>query len=72
MVGATLPPDPLDEGYPRSAAADLDPGPDLRESLEEADRAASEEHRVMPEHYRAAGPPDRGDGFEDIDNMGYR
>jgi hypothetical protein len=72
MTGATQPPDPLAEGYPRSTAADLDPGLDLSQSLEEADRAASNEHRVMPEDYQPAGPPDRGDGFENIDDMAYR
>jgi len=39
--------DPYEEGYPRSSAADLDPGPDLSESLDDADRAASDEHRVV-------------------------
>jgi len=39
--------DPYEEGYPRSSATDLDPGPDLSESLDDADRAASDEHRVV-------------------------
>lgn len=48
MVAATSQPNPYDEGYPRSSEATLDPGPDLSESLEDADRVASEEHRVAP------------------------
>ena len=69
VIRATAPPDPLDAGYPRSTAADLDPGPDLSESLEEADRTASDEHRVLPEHRRRSRPPYRGDGLEDVDNL---
>jgi hypothetical protein len=38
--------DPYDEGYPPSSEADLDPGPDPSESLDYADRLASDEHRV--------------------------
>lgn len=38
-----------DEGYPPSSAADLDPGPDTSESLEEADRESRAEQRVSPE-----------------------
>ncbi len=47
MVVPTSRSDSHDEGYPRSSAADLDPGPDLNESLDYADRLASDEHRVV-------------------------
>jgi hypothetical protein len=43
---------PFDEGYPASRRADLDPGPDLTESLEEADRDAGDEHRFAPDRRR--------------------
>ena len=39
----------LDEGYPASSEADLEPGPDTSESLDDADRAAGDENRVQPE-----------------------
>jgi hypothetical protein len=42
----------FDEGYPRSSEADLDPGPDLGESLDEADREAGNEQRHVPEGSR--------------------
>jgi hypothetical protein len=38
MVVPTSGPDSYNEGYPRSSDADLDPGPDVRESLDDADR----------------------------------
>jgi hypothetical protein len=39
----------FDEGYPPSSDADLDPGPDTAESLDDADRAAAGEQRVALE-----------------------
>jgi hypothetical protein len=68
MVAATLRPDSFDEGYPRSSEADLDPGPDLSESLDDADLVASDEHRVVPERRRHDGPPDDEDRFEDVED----
>ncbi len=61
MVDATSWPDPHDEGYPRSSEADLDPGPDLSGSLDDADLVASDEHRVVPEHHRPEVPVDTDD-----------
>jgi hypothetical protein len=58
MVVATSWPDQYDEGYPRSSEADLDPGPDLSGSLDDADLVASDEHRVVPGHHRHEAPPD--------------
>lgn len=68
MVDAP-PPDSDDEGYPRSSEADLDPGPDLSESLADADLAASDEHRVAPERRRQDGPLTNEDGFENDDEV---
>jgi hypothetical protein len=62
MVVATSRPDPYDEGYPRSSQADLDPGPDPSESLDDADRVASDEHRVVLGGRR----PDRSTDGEDL------
>jgi hypothetical protein len=56
MVVETSSPDPYDEGYPRSSEADLDPGPDLSGSLDDADLVASDEHRVVPEHHGHEAP----------------
>lgn len=67
MVVATSRPDPYDAGYPRSSQADLDPHPDLSESLDDADRVASDEHRVVPEGRRHDGPTDDEDRFGDAD-----
>jgi hypothetical protein len=61
MVVATSLPDPYDEGYPRSSEADLDPGPDLSGSLDDADLVASDEHRVAQEHHRHEAPLDTDD-----------
>jgi hypothetical protein len=61
MVVATAWPDPYDEGYPRSSEADLDPGPDLSGSLDDADLVASDEHRFVPEHHRPEAPLDTDD-----------
>jgi hypothetical protein len=61
MVAVTFTPDPSDEGYPRSSKADLDPGPDVSESLDDADRVASHEHRVVLENRR----PDEWTSDED-------
>jgi hypothetical protein len=44
MGVATSRPDACDEGYSQSSEADLDPGPDLSETLDDADRVASDEH----------------------------
>lgn len=68
MVAATSKPDPYDEGYPRSSEADLDPGPDLSESLDDADRAASDEQRVVPKDRR----PDRSTDDEDAEEAESR
>jgi hypothetical protein len=55
MVLSTSRLDPYDEGYPRSSEADLDPGTDFSESLDDADRVASDEHRVVPGGRRPMG-----------------
>jgi len=68
MVVATSSIDPHDEGYPRSSEADLDPGPDVSETLDEADLLASDEHRVVPEHQRHDGG-DSEDRFDDADDV---
>lgn len=39
----------LDEGYPSSSEADLEPGRGTSKSLADADRAAGDENRVRPE-----------------------
>ena len=67
-VVATTCTDPHDERYPPSSLADLDPGPDLSESLNEADLVASDEHRVVQEHQRHAGTDDE-DRFDDADDI---
>jgi hypothetical protein len=70
MVVIPSEPDLFDEGYPRSSEADLDPGPDPSQSLEEADVVASDEHRVTLEHQRHNRPTDDADRFEDADSAG--
>jgi hypothetical protein len=60
----------FDEGYPRSSEADLDPGPDLGESLDEADREAGNEQRHVPEGSRpdeSIEDEDRFEGYGDAD-----
>jgi hypothetical protein len=69
MVVATSRPDPYDEGYPRSSQADLDPGPDPSESLDTADRVASDEHRVVLGGRRPDPSTDDEDLFEDGDDV---
>ena len=69
MVVPTSGPDSYNEGYPRSSDADLDPGPDVRESLDDADRVASDEHRVVAEHRRPGGATNDEDGFDDADDV---
>jgi hypothetical protein len=67
MADATSIAGPYDEGYPRSSEADLDPDPGLSASLDEADRAAGDEHRVGPEGRR----PDESieaDGVDDAES----
>ncbi len=59
---ATSTPDPFDEGYPPSSARDLDPGPDLSQSLDEADRQAGDEHRVVGRDWREDDDGRFGDG----------
>ena len=64
--------EPYDEGYPSSSLADLDPGPDLSESLDEADREAGGEQRFVPEGRRAddsVEDEDRGDDAHDADAL---
>jgi hypothetical protein len=59
-----------DEGYPLSSEADLDPGPDLRQSLDEADREAGNEQRFVPEGRRPYGSiedEDRDEGAGNAD-----
>ena len=68
MVVATSSIDPHDEGYPPSSEVDLDPGPDVSETLDEADLLASDEHRVVPEHQRHDGS-DSEDRFDDADDV---
>jgi hypothetical protein len=69
VVATTSRPHSYDEGYPRSSEADLDPGPDLSESLDHADRVASDEHRVMPEGRRPDGSTYVEDRFKDSDDL---
>jgi hypothetical protein len=57
------------EGYPRSSESDLDPGPDLTQTLDEADRAASEEQRFAPEGRRPDGSIEDEERFEDADEV---
>jgi hypothetical protein len=60
----------FDEGYPLSSEGDLDPGPDLGESLDEADREAGNEQRYVPEGSRPDGSiedEDRFEGYGDAD-----
>jgi hypothetical protein len=64
-------PDPYDEGYPPSNAADLDPGPDLSESLDYADRVAGDEHRVVMEGRQLDRLTD-DDRYEDVDDSESR
>lgn len=56
---------PYDEGYPRSSLADLDPGPDASESLDQADREAGAEQRFVPEGRHAEDSVDDEDRFDD-------
>lgn len=56
---------PYDEGYPPSGKADLDPGPGLSESLDEADREVSDEHRTRPEGRLPDGSIEEEDRLED-------
>lgn len=51
------------EGYPRSSEADLDPGSDLTESLEDADREAVKEQRCAPEGRGPDGSADDEESF---------
>ncbi len=67
MVVATSNPDPFRDGYPQSSAFDLDPGLDVSESLDDADRAASNEHRVAPEQQGQHGSTD-DDPRDDVDD----
>jgi hypothetical protein len=71
MADATSTAGPDDEGYPRSSQADLDPGPDpgLSESLDDADRAAGDEHRVALEGRRPDGSIEDEERFEDADGV---
>ncbi len=60
---------PFDEGYPPSSEADLDPGPDLTESLDDADRDARAEHHFAPEGRRPDGSIEDEERFEDADRV---
>lgn len=57
--------DQYDEGYPESAAEDLDPGDDVVESLDDADRELSAAHTVEPEGRRPEGAVQDEDRLED-------
>ena len=72
MVAATSKPGPYDEGYPRSSEADLDPGPDVSESLDDADRVAGDEQRAVPQGRRPDGSTEADDPFEDADDAESR
>ena len=61
--------DPYDEGYPPSGKGDLDPGPALSESLDEADREVGDEHRTRPKGQRPEGSTDDEDRSEDADQV---
>jgi len=61
--------DDYDDGYPGSADADLDPGPNLTESLDAADRATGQEHRVAPSGQRPDGSIEDEERFEDADEV---
>ena len=69
MADGTSTAGPYDEGYPRSSEADLDPDPGLSESLEDADRAAGDEHRVALEGRRPDGGIEDEERFEDTDGV---
>ena len=60
---------PFNEGYPPSSEADLDPGADVTESLEDADRDARSEHRFAPEGRRPDGAIEDEERFEDADRV---
>ncbi len=60
--------EPYDEGYPPSSLADLDPGPDQSESLDEADREAGDEQRFVSEGRHADDSVDDEDRFDDAHN----
>jgi hypothetical protein len=72
MLAATSKPDLYNEGYPRSSEADLDPGPERCESLEEADLVISDEHRVVLVGRGAGGSRDDETSFEDADDVESR
>ena len=55
------------ENNPPNIAADLDPGPDLSESLDYADRVARDEHRVVMGGRQVDWLTD-DDGHEDADD----
>lgn len=59
----------FDAGYPASSEADLDPGPQLAESLEDADRDAGDEHRFTPDGRRPDGSIEDEERFEDADRV---
>ena len=59
----------FDAGYPASSPADLDPGPELAESLEDADRDAGDEHRFTPEGRRPDSSIEDEERFEDADQV---
>ena len=61
--------DPYDDGYPPSGKADLDPGPTLSESLDEADREVGDEHRTRPEGRLADGSIEDEEHFDDDDQV---
>jgi hypothetical protein len=69
MADAASKADSDDEGYPQSSEADLDPGPDLSESLGDADRAAGDEHRAAPEGRRPDESIEDEERFEDADGV---
>ena len=69
MGASTSKPDLYSEGYPRSSEADLDPGPYRSESLDDADRVARGEHRVVLEGRRPDASTDDENRIGDADDV---
>lgn len=69
MVATPFRPSSGDEGYPPSSIADLDPGPDLIGSLEDADRTACDEHRVRPWSRRPTRSLDNEERLDDAESL---
>lgn len=69
------PADDYTEGYPSSTEADLDPGPALTTSLEDADREVGREQRHALEGRRPDGSIEdeehieNGDAIDDVESL---